>query len=104
MTQPTLLVRCYIEHKNDQWQAFSLEFGLAAQGETEQDVRRKLESMIESYLEDALIGEDRAHADELLNRRATWLVYAKYYWTSFRSRNHGTYRSPVPLAPVHMHG
>jgi hypothetical protein len=75
-----LLVRCLVERKGDQWQAFSLEFGLAVQGDSMVEVRRKLESMIESYVHDALVGEDREHAYDLLAcRKATWRVFLRYY-------------------------
>jgi hypothetical protein len=75
-----LFVRCFAEQTGDQWQAFSLEFGLAAQADSFQAVKQKLEMMIFSYVYDALVGDDRAHAYELLNRRATWQVYAVYYF------------------------
>lgn len=105
-----LLVRCLIEEQRGQWQAFTLEFGLAAQADTENEAKAKLEAMIVSYLEDALVGEDRAHAQDLLNRKATWQVFAKYYFyllTSYLanyitySKNHTVYRQPMPLAPMH---
>jgi len=74
-----LIVRCVAFKHSDQWQAFSLEFGLAAQADTFPEVKQKLHVMIRDYLDDALIGEDRGHAFELLNRRAAWWVYARYY-------------------------
>jgi hypothetical protein len=76
-----LVIRCLLEQvDDDQWQGFSLEFGLAAQAETAQDAKRKLESMIDSYLRDALTGEDRKHAYELLSRKATLAVFVRYYF------------------------
>lgn len=74
-----LLVRCVANKTDDQWQAFSLEFGLAAQADTFSVARRKLEAMVHSYLYDALVGEDRECAHELLSRRAPWWVFARYY-------------------------
>lgn len=74
-----LLVRCVANKSGEQWQAFSLEFGLAAQADTFPVARRKLEAMVQSYLYDALVGEDREHAHELLSRRAPWWVFARYY-------------------------
>jgi hypothetical protein len=72
------IVRCFAERKDDQWQAFSLEFGLAAQADSLGEVRAKLESMIESYVHEALT-DDRAHAKALLSRKGTWRVYLKFY-------------------------
>ena len=73
-----IVARCFAERKDDQWQAFSLEFGLAAQADSLAEVRAKLESMIESYVHEALT-DDRAHAKALLSRKGTWRVYLRYY-------------------------
>jgi hypothetical protein len=108
-----LVVRCFAERKGDQWQAFSLEFGLAAQADSEEDAKMKLEEMIESYVRDALIGEDREHAFELLTRRASRRIYFRYFWYRLHHamahvstrivdpKNHTTYREPLPLEPRH---
>jgi hypothetical protein len=106
-----LVVHCLIERVGDQWQAFSLEFGLAVQGESCLNVRRKLASMIECYARDALCGEDREHAYELLvHRKANWCVYLRYYrvWlalhvVTFMAASIDTviYREPLPLEPKH---
>jgi hypothetical protein len=105
-----LMIRCMVERTGDQWQAFTLEFGLAVQGESQAEVRRKLTDMIESYVRDALVGEDRKHAAALLARRATWPVYLRWYlagverFTSkfFRlSGERRLFREPLPLEPRH---
>ncbi len=79
-----LIVRCFAERKGDQWQAFSLEFGLAAQADSSSEVQVKLMSMIEAYVHEALT-DDRAHAKALLSRKGTWQVYLKFYWYRFLS-------------------
>jgi hypothetical protein len=96
------------ELKDGQWQAFSLEFGLAAQGDSLTEVKRKLESMIVSYVKEAL-GEDKQHAYQLLTRRAGWQTYAKYYLCSFTASiadrlgkskpQFVYYREPLALEP-----
>jgi hypothetical protein len=99
------LVRCVANKSGDQWQAFSLEFGLAAQADTFALARRKLEGMIHSYLYDALVGEDREHAEELLSRRAPWWVFVRWYESRIRgamrhrSRNVLAFREPWGFAP-----
>lgn len=75
-----LIVRCLAEQKGDQWQAFSLEFGLAAQADSFAEVKKKLDAMIQGYLSDALVGEDREHAYELMRRKAHWRVFARYHF------------------------
>ena len=103
-----LIVRVFAERKGNQWQAFTLELGLAAQADTLPEVKRKLESMILSYVTDALTGEDREHAYELMTRRATWRVYLNYYAlnalhyiTHFwdHSKDRIFYTEPMPLEP-----
>ena len=101
-----LLVRCLVERYGNQWQAFSLEFGLAVQSDSMLEAKRRLDAMIESYVTDALTGEDRKHAYELLTRKATWRVYVRYYKLrtiiyllakTGRSKNAATYYEPLPL-------
>jgi hypothetical protein len=104
-----LVVRCLAERKENYWQAFSLEFGLAVQGDSLAEVKRKLESMIVSYVYDALVGEDREFALQLLNRKATFGIYLKYWYATALSaagRILGTSKDrilfiePLPLKPV----
>jgi hypothetical protein len=109
-SQIPLVVHCLLDHKEDRWEAYSLEFGLAAQAESEQVVKQKLENMVVSYLYDALGGEDKEHAVQLLRRRATFSVYAQYYvawlFCHFKGGNrrdgtsHRTYNKAVPLVPI----
>ncbi len=93
-----------MERKAGQWQAFSLELGLAAQGDTQVEAKRKLESMIRSYIEDAIDGEDQAHAYKLLSRKGTWRVYFLYQLASLANRIGGmresaTFDESLPLIP-----
>jgi hypothetical protein len=106
-----LVVRCFAERIDGQWQAFSIDFGLAAQGDSFPDVKRKLDAMIESYLHDALVGEDREHAEELLSRKAPWQITARYMLYSLISKTastfladsgrHKVYGEPMALEPKH---
>jgi hypothetical protein len=110
-SQVRLMVHYLVERRGDQWQAFSLEFGLAAQADSENDARRKLESMVNSYVYDALVGEDHEHAGLLLSRRATAAIYLRYYLARAKSRmgglgggrgnndHHLAYEKPIPLQP-----
>lgn len=110
LSPASLIVHCLFERKGDQWQAFSLEFGLAAQADSYEEAARKLEHMLQSYVYDALVGEDKEHAAVLMNRRATLAVYVKYYailamsflrrFDGPRDKSRGTYERPMPLMPV----
>ncbi|NBU14513.1 MAG: hypothetical protein EBT35_07900 [Alphaproteobacteria bacterium] len=77
-------IRCLVRARGDQWEAYSLEFGLAVQAESRSAAQAKLHEMIADYVKDA-IGIDRAHADELLNRRASFGIYLLYYRVKFLS-------------------
>jgi len=101
-----LILRCYAEHKNGQWQAFCLDLCLAAQADTFNEARRKLSDMIPDYLEEALEGEDKTYAGQLLSRKAPLFSWIRY----FRLRLVGVHKDfarlftlPVPLAPVPPH-
>lgn len=100
-----LVVRCYAEELPDgQWQAFSLEFGLAAQADSFQAVKGKLDGMIRGYVYDALAGEDRPYARQLLSRRSPWWVYARYYFGRLLSagrnlRDRKYFDEPMGLEP-----
>lgn len=79
--RPTqLILRCYGEQKGEIWQAFCIDLNLAVQGKTFGEVRTKLHQQIASYLYDALEGEDREFADQLLSRKAPIGFWVKYYY------------------------
>lgn len=82
------LVRCYAElTASGEWQALSLEFGLAAQADTYPLARKKLEAMIQSYATEAC-GIHKEHARELLTRKAPLFAYARYYLIKIQFRLH----------------
>lgn len=103
-----LIIRYLIEKSGDQWQALSLEFGLAAQAESGIEAKRKLENMVKWYVHDALVGEDVAHADVLMARRASPSIYLRYYialislvlFGRHRGGPDGPATMPLPLIPV----
>jgi hypothetical protein len=106
-----LLVRCFAEQKNGHWQAFSLEFGLAAQGESFNEVRRKLDAMLFDYIRDALVGEDRDCAAQLLGRKAAPWIFLRYYQVRlfrgllhFKNQTMRTFRQTMQLEPRMPHG
>lgn len=101
-----LILRCYAERQGEQWVALCLDLTLAAQAETFDDARAKLEAMIVEYVYDAVAGEDKAHAAELLSRKAPLPYWLKYWYYRARERvgaaRHGLWRlfsEPFPLLP-----
>jgi len=79
MKPEQLIVKCYAEQEGVCWVAICLDFNLAAQGDSFDEVKAKLEAMIKEYVYDALVGEDRLYAAQLLTRRAPWSSWFKYY-------------------------
>lgn len=106
--KPTeLILRCYAEKVDGQWQAFCLDLSLAAQGESAVDVERKLLNMIREYVYDALVGQDKDHASMLLKRRAPLKYWMKFYLLvacfkigGLREGVEHLFFPPMPLAPT----
>ena len=105
-----LILRCYGERKGDVWQAFCIDLNLAAQGKTAEEVKRKLEQQIQSYLYDALAGADKEYALQLLSRKAPLSFRVKYHYYKLLCKIGGTkedicriFNSPMPMVPLHNH-
>ncbi len=75
-----LILRCYAERDGALWVAVCLDLSLAAQGDSYEEARQKLDAQIHEYVHDALAGQDRAHALQLMTRRkAPFSEWARYY-------------------------
>ncbi|KXS32533.1 MAG: hypothetical protein AWT59_1366 [Candidatus Gallionella acididurans] len=111
MKPNNLLLHCYAEKSGEQWQVFCLDLSLAAQGDSFKEARIKLDSMVESYLQDALVGEDKEYADQLLNRKAPLRQWIKYYFFrliflifSTKNRLPRLFKEAIPMVPCsHRH-
>lgn len=84
MNPKQLIMRCFAEQYGDLWVAVCLDFTLAAQGESFEEVKLKLEVMIADYVRDALVGDDKDHARYFLTRRAPLNFWLKYYWIKLK--------------------
>lgn len=68
------------------WVAACVDFSLAVQGSSFEDVKRKLHEQIRAYLDEAMT-VDSAHAEELLSRRAPRVDVLRYeFWRLLRDR------------------
>lgn len=75
-----LEVRCFAEPIGEgAWQAFCVDLDLAAQAESFSSVRRKLDSMIDDYVTDAILGQDREYCEKLLSRKSPLSLRARYH-------------------------
>ncbi|HSU05710.1 MAG TPA: hypothetical protein VLI93_09065 [Acetobacteraceae bacterium] len=84
------MLLCYAEGRNATWEAFCVNFDLAVQGTSFDDVRRKLDTAIAIYLE-GVAELPAAERKRLLNRRAplsAWLgPFLHLLKTGFTSRD-----------------
>lgn len=111
MKPEKLILRCLAEKKHGQWQALCLDLCLAAQADSLDEAKQKLEGMILEYVYDALAGEDKQYAGQLLSRRAPAKDWAKYYVYSLLAHMgqlHNDVRQlfteALPLQPInHRH-
>lgn len=74
-----ILVRSYGRKIDGQWVGVCLNFGLAAQADTFEELCRKLHEQIRDYISEAF-GEDSAHRAYLLSRRAPLRDHLVYAW------------------------
>ena len=65
-------------HEGD-WEAFSLDFDLAVQGRTFDELKSRMEEAIQAYIESAMKEPEPART-RLLRRRAPLLMRIKWTW------------------------
>lgn len=75
-----MIVRCYARlDEQKQWTAVCVDFSLAAQADTFEEAKQKLQDQVRDYVADAF-GQDRAHARKLLTqRKAPFSQLLTYY-------------------------
>jgi predicted RNase H-like HicB family nuclease len=104
MNPKQLIVKCYAEQEGNCWVAVCLNFNLAAQGDSFEEVKAKLEAMISEYVYDALEGEDKAYAAQLLSRTAPLSSWIKYQLIrlkiAFCHTHEHVFDETMPLRPA----
>ncbi|MGR8932499.1 MAG: DUF1902 domain-containing protein [Gammaproteobacteria bacterium] len=78
MKAKELIIRCYAKKEEDVWVAVCLDFCLATQGDSFDEVKHKLEEQINDYVTEAL--QDKEYGVQLLNRKAPFSSWLEYYW------------------------
>ena len=79
-SQKKIRVRCYAERESDgSWFGICIDLNLAAQGDTLEEVRQKLDAQVQDYLDEAF-GEDSEYLHDLVPRRAPMSFIFRYYW------------------------
>lgn len=104
MKSQDLIVRCLARRQGKVWEAFCLDFSLAAQGSTLDEARTKLHAQIESYVRDALT-VDREHAALLLQRKAPLRDRAIFWLLEMldglsNKAPSKPYTEPIPMMPI----
>lgn len=89
MKTTDLVLHCYTERKHDIWQAFCIDLTLAVQGDSRDQVTQKLEAQICDYV-NAALSIDKAHARELLSRKAPLRYRLKYQFIRLKNYVHNT--------------
>jgi len=84
MKVTTMIIRCIVKQEGKLWVAMSLELGLAAQADTFDSAKAKLEAQIDEYIDEAF-GQDSQYQQQLLSRKgpASWFV--AFYLTQLKS-------------------
>ena len=102
-----LTLRCMGTKDGGQWSLMCLDLCLAVQADSFEEAKKKLERQICEYVTDALVGEDKDYADQLMSRRAPAQYWAQYYLYKTLNKigavHNGAKRlfmEPVPLQPV----
>lgn len=96
------LMRGYVEHKDGVWQAFCIDLCLAVQGDSQEEVMKKLHEQTYDYLKDIFEGEDYPYAAQLLTRKAPLSQRLKYQYLLAREhlsrlRDVFTFQDAMPL-------
>jgi len=79
MSPNRLVLRCYgYKTKGDKWFGLCLNFNLAIEAESREQLKHKMHEVIESYIDTVLDTDDKTSIPELLSRRSPikdWLIY-----------------------------
>jgi hypothetical protein len=74
------VIRCYgFQTPSGRWQGVCLDFNLAAEADTIDQLKNKMNDIIKSYIESVLDSTDKSSIIELLNRKAPLKDWGFYY-------------------------
>ena len=76
---------CIAAGRDDKWEVFCLDYDLAVQGRSFEEVQHDLLIAIEMY-EQAALEEPEPARSQLLSRRAPFFVRLKWAWRLFMAR------------------
>jgi hypothetical protein len=82
MNNKQLTLRCYARKEDNHWVAVCIDLSLATQADSSKEAIEKLESMMLTYVHDAL-NKHKNYADQLLSRKAPLSQRLFYYRALF---------------------
>jgi hypothetical protein len=102
MGRKSVYLLCVAHGGGQEWEAFSLDFDLAVQGNSFEEVKGSLETAIRNYVEAAMAQPEPART-QLLNRRVPlrtkllwWWRIARWAFFDRRPTKESTVGFPVP--------
>lgn len=95
MTMRKNYVRCFAEYSGGVWVAYCVDLDLAAQGDTFEEARRKIDAQLRELARD-LAGPDRENAALLLARKAPPALWLKYWFAQAAVRVARLLGKPAP--------
>lgn len=75
------ILRCMAYKKGELYIAECLDLSLATQGNSFDEVEKKLDDQLEDYLNEAF--SDKRYTRQLLNRPSPFSSWVRYYWFRF---------------------
>lgn len=72
------LIRCFAQRHGNRWEAICLDFDLAVQGDSFEDVYRSLDTAVDEYVKYIATIEDSAERQAFLNRRVPFGLRLKF--------------------------
>lgn len=80
MRRNNFQLRCYVEQQGNLFVAVCIDLSLAAQADSMEEARHKLDAQIVDYLNDVLNGPEREHIQDLLPRKAPLSQQLRYQY------------------------
>jgi len=102
-----LVLRCYAHRVNGgRWFGVCVDLNLAAEADSPEELKKKLNDIILSYLETVIETDDRDSIPSLLSRRAPINDWLKYYFIKLliSIRNFPNNFTFQELIPFHLSG
>jgi hypothetical protein len=94
-------ILCFARGRPGDWEGLCVDFDIAVQGHSFNEVREALEATISDYVA-AAHEEDRETCAKLLNRRAPLYVSllwtARVLWSAWRHKSNGATSASFPVA------